>query len=56
MTQTNNRAELSAAIAALWAVRVVQLLCIVTDSKYVFGGATIATVLIYTCGNNYKAT
>ena len=38
--QTNNRAELSASIAALRAVPAAQPLCVVTDSQYVFDGAT----------------
>ena len=39
-TQTNNRAELTACIAALKAVPLAQPLWVVTDSKYVYEGAT----------------
>ena len=38
--QTNNRAELSASIAALRAMPAAQPLCVVTDSQYVYDGAT----------------
>ena len=38
--QTNNRAELSAAIAALQAVPAAKPLCVVTDRKCVYDGAT----------------
>ena len=37
---TNNTAELSASIAALWAVPAAQPLLVVTHSKYVFDGVT----------------
>ena len=39
-TQTNNRAELTACIAALKAVPLAQPLRVVTDSKSVYDGAT----------------
>ena len=39
-TQTNNRAELTAYIAALKAVPLARPLRVVTDSKYVYDGAT----------------
>ena len=48
--QMNNRAELSVVIAALRAVPVMQPLRVITDSRYVYDGATVHLQLWFTLG------
>ena len=48
--QTNSRAELSAVIAALRAVLTMQPLRVITDSRYVYDGATVHLLRWFTLG------